>query len=56
MSVKTIANLIPTMSAIALVSDNIKTIEKSHKKKNNTSKLVGQGIKNIIGINSLSEL
>jgi len=47
MSVKDIANLIPTIQSIQLVDENLKTV----KKKAKTEDLVKTGVKNIVGIN-----
>ena len=48
MSVKDIAGLIPTMSSVALVSDNLKTVSK--KKPLKTKDMVNMGVKNIVGV------
>ena len=48
MSVSSIANLIPTMSAVALVSENVKVAKK---KKIGTKNIMKLGITNIIGTN-----
>lgn len=46
MTLKQIAGLIPTMQSIALVADNVKTIEK---KKVKSKDLLSMGVKNIVG-------
>jgi hypothetical protein len=46
MSVKTIAGLIPIMSATALVGENVKV---ASKKKTTTKDIVGLGMMNIVG-------
>jgi hypothetical protein len=65
MALKTIANLIPTMSAVALASDNINTVKKGTPLRDGSGKgkrlnkgrggcefprVVGQGMRNIVGI------
>ncbi len=47
MTVKTISSLIPTLTAVALASENIKVAKK---KKKTTKDMVGLGMKNILGI------
>jgi len=47
MTIKNIMNLVPTMQAVALVKENVKTAKK---KKVKIKDLVGLGTKNIIGI------
>ena len=44
-----IAGLAPTMMGIALVGDNMKTI--NSKKKMKTTDIVNMGVKNIVGAN-----
>ena len=46
MSVKDIANLLPAMSSVSLVSRNIKEVKK---KKISTKDLLGMGLTNIVG-------
>lgn len=47
MTLKDIANLIPTANSLALVSHNLKVAKK---KKKNSKDLVGLGVTNIIGV------
>ena len=47
MAIKTISSLIPTLTAVALTSENIKAAKK---KKKTTKDMVGLGMKNILGI------
>ncbi len=47
MTVKIISSLIPTLTAVALTSENIKVVKK---KKKTTKDIVGLGMKNILGI------
>jgi len=46
MTYKDIANLIPTIQSVSLVSENLKMLDK---KKTSTKDIVGLGIKNIVG-------
>lgn len=46
MSYKDIANLIPTIQSVSLVSENIKVLGK---KKSGTKDIINLGIKNIVG-------
>jgi len=50
MSYKTIANLIPTMQSVALVSHNLK---KAKKKKQTTKDMIDLGVGNIVGISMI---
>ncbi len=47
MAITQIMNLIPTIQAVALVNENVKTVKK---KKIKSKSLVKLGIKNIVGI------
>ena len=47
MTYKAIANLIPTMQGVALVSENLKVLGK----KNSTKDISELGVKNIVGVN-----
>jgi len=47
----TIAGLAPTMMGVALVSDNLKTI--NSKKKMNTKDMINMGVKNIVGVSMI---
>ena len=48
MTYQNIANLIPTMQSIALVSENLKYTKK---KKSDTMDITKMGVKNIVGVN-----
>jgi len=50
MSYTSIANLIPTMGAVALVSENVRVVQK---KKKTTGDLIGLGMTNIVGTSLL---
>lgn len=52
MAYSDILKLVPTMQSTALVSDNLKFVDK---KKKTTKDFIGQGVKNIIGANLISE-
>lgn len=47
MTTKQIANLIPTMQALALVTENAKVAKK---KKKTTGDMVALGMKNLVGV------
>ena len=47
----TIAGLAPTMMGVALVSDNLKTI--NSKKPMKTKDMVNMGVKNIVGVSMI---
>lgn len=52
MTYKNIANLIPTMQSIALVSENIK---ETKKKKIDVKDITKLGVKNIVGLSLIKE-
>ena len=50
MSYKTIANIIPTMQSLALVSHNVKVVKK---KKKTTEDIIGLGVGNVVGVSMI---
>jgi hypothetical protein len=53
MSYKTIAGLVPTMSALALAGENVRVA--TSKKKKTTKDFIGLGVTNIVGLSLLKE-
>ena len=52
MSYTDIMKIVPTMSATALLADNVKY---THKNKYTTKSMINQGVKNIVGTNLITE-